>query len=281
MKLFFLMALLTSTCKGMDYSSLKLKHVWKKEAIERTLKSGQDPEILSDKNGKTLLHYAASKDREGSLISFLCTGYPTLLNRLDNDGHTPLHYAAFHGNYKGVECLLAAGCNPNAANHCGKTALHKAVQLGDTPTHYLQHIKVILNLLIGAQANANQQDYAGNTFLHDAAMRANATLYNELAKFPVNKKQQNKYKYTAIHLLSIAESQSRADHFLQCIQKKSQPLPQLQCNKGQQAQNKRYYAKSGGNFGFRPSKQFKMMMNGGHFKNSLFPAFIDKNLQDY
>ena len=220
MKLLMLTSLVICTSNAMEPYPLKLKQVWKKEAIEQTLNSGQNPEILCDKKGKTLAHHAACKDRDGSLITFLCTNYPTLIERKDNDGHTPLHFAAFHGYYRGVDTLLSMGANPNAANYRGKTPLHKVVQLGSTPTEFLQHIKVIINLLINAHANVNQQDHVGNTFLHDAAIRSSETLYNELEKFPVNKKQLNNYRYTAIHLLAIGESQHRADHFLQSMQKK-------------------------------------------------------------
>ena len=220
MKLCVFIGLITWASQGMEPYALQLAQVWKKEAIEQILNTGANPEVLRDKNGKTLAHHAACKDRDGSLIIYLCTNYPKLIERKDTDGHTPLHFAAFHGNYRGVEALLSAGANPNAVNYRGKTPLHKAVQLGDTPTQFLQHIKAILNLLINAQANVNQQDHWGNTFLHDAAIRANETLYKELEKLPVNKKLQNKYKQTGLLLLSIAESQHRADHFLQQIQQK-------------------------------------------------------------
>lgn len=215
MKLFFLISLVTLATQGMDFFPLKFKHVWKKEAIEQTIKSGINPDTACDPHGKTLLHYAASKDKDGTLITSICNCYPELINHTDYDGHTPLHYAAFHGNYIGVEILLNAGSNPNIASTCGKTPLHKAVQLGDNPKSLFHHIRVIVAILVNHRADTNQKDHAGNTFLHDAALRASSSLYQMLAQTPgADLNLKNLEKYTPKQLLAIARSTILSERYI-------------------------------------------------------------------
>lgn len=220
--------ILNSICQEQ---CLKFKHVWKPKAIENTLREENNPDKLRDKNGKNILHFAATKDKNGAIISYILTTYPMLLDTTDNDGHTPLHFAAFHGNYHGVELLLEAGANANAANINGKTAAHKAVQLGNFTTECLQHLKVIITSLFNHKAKLNLQDYKGNTFLHDAAARGNTTFYLELYKMDIiNHGARNQDKYTASQLAKIAHSPILRDRYFKNIL--INQSTQLQCDKG-------------------------------------------------
>lgn len=196
--------ILNSICQEQ---CLKFKHVWKPEAIAKTLRDENNPDKLRDKNGKNILHFAATKDKNGTLISYILTTYPILLETTDNDGHTPLHFAAFHGNYRGVELLLEAGANANAVNINGKTAAHKAVQLGNFTTECLQHLKVIIASLFNHKADLNLQDFKGNTLLHDAAARGNPAVYTAINNIAIIKREiKNQDKYTATQLSKIAQS---------------------------------------------------------------------------
>lgn len=194
---------------------LKLKQVYSRTVLEKTLQNENEVDQLRDQNGKTILHYAASKDKEGNILSFLATTYPLLLEQPDYDGHTPLHFAAFHGNYRGTEVLLSLGANPNASNKYGKTPGHKAVQLGNFDTDCLQHIKVILSALHNHHADFNMQDIYGNTLLHDVALRANSILFDTLRQIPaIDSTIKNKKNYTAEQLLVTAQNALLTEQYL-------------------------------------------------------------------
>lgn len=50
------------------------------------------------------------------------------INVRDKRGNTPLHYAAYFGNYSLCQRLISAGAFVNVQNMVGQTSLHKAFQ---------------------------------------------------------------------------------------------------------------------------------------------------------
>ena len=52
------------------------------------------------------------------------------VNAVNNNGHTPLHYAAFYGHAIVADLLLGAGANPKAVNKLGRTPAQWAEQQG-------------------------------------------------------------------------------------------------------------------------------------------------------
>lgn len=201
--LYLLCTYLTTSCQE---PFLKFKQVYNAAAIRKTIFSVHNAQELRDANGKTILHYAASKDKKDNLIKRIAEIYPALVEKTDNDGHTPLHFAAFHGNYNAVELLLSLKANPNALNRYGKTPGHKAVQLGNFDTDCIQHIKVILGTLHNYHANLNLQDIYGNTLLHDAAIRGNPVLFDTVFQIPgIDANTINAKNYTAEQLFIVSQ----------------------------------------------------------------------------
>ena len=80
----------------------------------------------------------------------------------DNDGATPLHYAASYSVPSVLESLIAFGANIEARNNDGATPLHFAV------TRHRSDTRIIRDL-IGAGANIEARDNDGATPLHIAA----------------------------------------------------------------------------------------------------------------
>ena len=78
--------------------------------------------------GMTALHEAVLW-RRTEMVQFLLgmTG-AQLINRVDNEGRTPLWIAALAGNLELVEILYNAGASVDQVGHVGTTALSAAAQ---------------------------------------------------------------------------------------------------------------------------------------------------------
>ncbi|GLC49139.1 hypothetical protein PLESTB_000186600 [Pleodorina starrii] len=127
------------------------------------------------------------------------------VNAPDNNGWTPLHTAAYHGQEEIVRILLAANANVNARNKSEETPLHLAAKWpqdrvveallsggadltarnkrGRTPAHVasLFNRHAILDRLLSAGADVNALDAEQQTPLH-LAVRANCSVEPELVK---------------------------------------------------------------------------------------------------
>ena len=100
------------------------------------------------KNGETPMHVAASKGQYLSVNVFIAKRLD--VNVRDNDGLTPMHYAArvFEG-CEAMSVLIRKGANIEAVEKSGKTPLHLAAQAG--------HAQLV-KLLIIKKANVNARD---------------------------------------------------------------------------------------------------------------------------
>lgn len=85
-----------------------------------------------------------------------------LLNRKDDRGYAPLHYAAANGRATDIALALRKGANPNVRDSAGNTPLHLAAQSGSTAA-------VALLLRGGARVNAKNKN--GDTPLAAALRR--------------------------------------------------------------------------------------------------------------
>ncbi|XP_075146750.1 nuclear factor NF-kappa-B family member relish [Haematobia irritans] len=89
----------------------------------------------SDSYGESLMHELVANDKSKNamrlcqIIKFFELGelFNTTLN---NDNQTVLHYACLHDRSEYIRPLLQLGCNPNAQDKKGNTALHIAVHEG-------------------------------------------------------------------------------------------------------------------------------------------------------
>ena len=82
------------------------------------------------------------------------------VNKKDDQGATPLNFAAWHGRKEIAELLIAKGADVNAKDDNGRTPLYEAALNGH---------KEIAELLIAKGANVNAKADDGGTPLHDAA----------------------------------------------------------------------------------------------------------------
>lgn len=98
-----------------------------REVIQALLKSKASV-VLKDNDGRTPLMFAAQYDKDEYFADLLGAGAD--VNAKDNDGWTPLIYASLYGRSSEVESLLKAGADPKAQAKDGKTVVLFAVQHG-------------------------------------------------------------------------------------------------------------------------------------------------------
>ncbi|QOD37980.1 ankyrin repeat domain-containing protein [Candidatus Wolbachia massiliensis] len=151
-----------------------------------------------DNEGRTPLHYAA-KQGYTEIVKILIDKKANI-DEKTNNGLTPLHYAAKYGYTEIVEILIDKKANVNEKDNNGWTPLHYAAKYGRT--------KVVMTL-IRNKANVDEKTNNGLTPLHYAAKydwtEVVKTLIDERAN--VNEKDNNgwaplhyavKYGYTEI-----------------------------------------------------------------------------------
>ena len=92
------------------------------EFIEPLFKAGADPTI-KDNEGQTVMHHwIRLLENEALLGDLIARG--CLIDEQDNEGYTPLMYAARYDYPKTVDALLKRGADPNLRGPVGRTALH-------------------------------------------------------------------------------------------------------------------------------------------------------------
>ncbi len=94
------------------------------ETIRILVKSNPDVVNFRDNDGRTPLYWAAGKDRR-DLVEFLIANKANV-NAIDNDSNTPLHYAAAKSRLSIAEILISSGADINAKNIAGNTPLKAA-----------------------------------------------------------------------------------------------------------------------------------------------------------
>lgn len=114
--------------------------VYELEEFLKDNKSNPDLKVVLDlrrgESGATVLHavsgahtYKVGRNQENRAVSLLLAVRADP-NAKNNEGETPLHYAAAIGNSKGVISLLRGGANPNIYDKQGKTPQRVAIDGG-------------------------------------------------------------------------------------------------------------------------------------------------------
>ncbi len=114
-----------------------------------------------DEQGLTPLGWAAFYNRKDTVELLLA--HKADVNVRDNDGQTPLHLAAHGGSHAVAELLLEHHADINARDNNGRTPLHAAAHL---------HRVDMARLLVEKQADVNVKDKKGITPL-DVAIKSN------------------------------------------------------------------------------------------------------------
>ncbi|XP_078095880.1 ankyrin repeat domain-containing protein 55 [Mustelus asterias] len=133
---------------------------------------------IPDKNGRLPLHAATAEDNARLLVVLLQQTTMCEINHQDNEGMTPLHWAAFHNRPQHVQALLQKGADPTLVDKDFKTALHWAVQSGNRAM-----TSIILDHHLSSSI-INYDDENGKTSVHIAAAAGYSDIIYDLARIP-------------------------------------------------------------------------------------------------
>ncbi|THH29427.1 hypothetical protein EUX98_g4771 [Antrodiella citrinella] len=112
---------------------------------------------------KNLTIHTAALNNQVGLVRSLISQDPELVNSVDVDGRTPLHWAASSGSLSIARDLIDHKAVVDATDGSGWTPLHIAVSAG--------HEEVVRELL-GAGADVKRTNDKGITALHYAASKS-------------------------------------------------------------------------------------------------------------
>jgi ankyrin repeat protein len=114
-----------------------------------------------DKRGGTPLIWAINGDKPGlaKLLIRNCADVNFTLSARGEEGMTPLHFAAGHGDIDITRDLISSGAKIDVKNKNGETPLFNAAQYG----HYL-----VVDLLLQKGASAGTRDASGRSPLKAA-----------------------------------------------------------------------------------------------------------------
>ncbi|KLL03283.1 MAG: ankyrin repeat protein [Mycoplasmataceae bacterium CE_OT135] len=148
--------------------------------------------LLSEKIHE--LCQAAENDDAETIKSVLATNQ-IIINLLDKNGNSSLHYAVSNENWEAIEVLLQNKANPDIQDVNGFTPLHLAA----ANSH-----RQIVKKLLKHKANPNFTDNKGNTPLHFAAEQNNLETLKLLVNNPWGKQKGNidavnKYNWSVLH----------------------------------------------------------------------------------
>lgn len=153
------------------------------------------------------MHFASLNGFRNILqILLVDRGYKGLLDSVDLDQNTPLIYAARYSDDKTMSLLIQQGCNVNAKNAFGETALHLSSSNGND---------MAVNRLLEADAAVSLTNAAGMTPLWYTARRQYVSIARclILAGSPLTSKNAN--GETELHLATRFDNFQLSKLFLE------------------------------------------------------------------
>ncbi|XP_012975043.1 inversin isoform X2 [Mesocricetus auratus] len=148
--------------------------------------------VLSSGSSLASQVHAAAVNGDKGALQRLIVGNPSLKDKEDQFGRTPLMYCVLADRLDCADALLKAGADVNKTDHSRRTALHLAAQKGNYR---------FMKLLLTRRANWMQKDLEEMTPLHLTTRHKSPKCLALLLKFmaPGEVDTQDKNKQTALH----------------------------------------------------------------------------------
>jgi ankyrin repeat protein len=170
------------------------------DALQRAAQSGQVSDVESilqntpgpvncrDSRGWTPLHYAAFNGQAKNIQVLLAHGAP--VDATDNDGATPLHAAAAAGHADAIEALLLGGAKINTLDHNGDAPLQNAAEAGSLPA---------TEVLLRHHASTEERSSKSPPPLNIAALRGYADVAHTLLEHGADVESRDNEGYTPLN----------------------------------------------------------------------------------
>lgn len=184
---------LRETCKELRQKNQKGMNF---QAFVETVSTAKVNLQALDDAQKSFLHYSALYE-DISVMKFLISSLPALLDLTDKDGQTPLTSSIIKEKYLAARYLLKHGANPTKGGGIYGSPLHIAVRKLN-----MQLVKDLVKL----GENLNKIDQDGHTPLHHSiALMADANskaieITQFLLEMNANPNPKNKENWTPLHL---------------------------------------------------------------------------------
>jgi ankyrin repeat protein len=141
---------------------------------------------------------AASGRGDTARVQALLKTNPTLVSRKDDNGDTPLHWAAMYGRKDVAALLLAIGADVNANGHRGATPLYYAAW---------NNQKAVAEELLAQKADVNAGADGRFTPLYVAASRGSKKVAGTAGREQGRRKRKSKRRIYASTRCRIVRSQ--------------------------------------------------------------------------
>lgn len=138
------------------------KSVVGEDMIDLLLKNGINPSNIRNEDNTAVL--TATKFGRPEYFSKIISVFPTLIDRPDESGYTPLMLSITRNYPKMIKIILTAGGDPNSTNLAGQTPLFFAAR---------DSTKEIVSLLINSGSDINFRNKKGTTALMSICLTKN------------------------------------------------------------------------------------------------------------
>ena len=181
----------------MSRALIEAAKLGESQRFQKLLLQGELPDTC-DPYGETSLTWAAHLGRTAIVKDLLAAG-ANIEIRGNLFCMTPLLLAA-RGGHRGIVALLSVQADLDAQDAYGATALMLAVEKYEPRLKPQHRILTIINNLLDAGANPNQQDFNGDTALMWAVRWQNLEAVEMLLAHGVDTSIQNRRGWTADEL---------------------------------------------------------------------------------
>jgi ankyrin repeat protein len=158
------------------------------DVIKVFVEKGADVKA-TDQDGDTPLHWAAANGHS-DVVKYLVEEKGTNVKVGDKDGYTPLHRAAANSKLDVVKYLVEKGADVKAADKYGDTPLYRAARYGEWD---------VVKYLVEKGADVKATDKDGDTLLHWTAEDGHWDVVKYLVEKGANIKAGDKDGFTPLH----------------------------------------------------------------------------------
>jgi len=168
--------------------------------VEYLIKHGANPDPVDDSGWSALI--SACSTGQQDVVRTLLETNKVDVNRMNETGRAPLHYACSKAYTSVVELLLAHGASINQKDGYGATPLHRAV--GSTSVNKVG-CEAIVKILLKHRCNVKSKDKSGVSALHMACIESNLIVAKMLIESGADVLDENEDGKNALELAAEGE----------------------------------------------------------------------------